>query len=255
METIKFTETIFSNKEKKGILTPDQDGYYTVVLGGLNVYNSVGEYYTSEGALQLFENSSVLMRRIKNGSLYAELGHPKKLPTTSMEEFYNRIVTIDENNVCGHISEVTLDFNYGKSRPELGNKDLIAVVGKVKPAGPKGNTLKESLENPKQNSAFSVRGLTENKFRNNKVERKLTNIITWDYVIEPGISIACKAYSPVLESRSMLRELSDVIVDKNILKRAMEKNISIVATENSRLMCEDILKSIEPAPISKLREW
>ena len=113
MEVVKFTETIFSSNAKSGILTPDANGYYTIVLGALNTYNSAGEYYTAEGALQLFENSSHLMRRIKNGSLYAELGHPKKQTGMTMEAFYQRIITIDEGNCCGHICELSLDFNYG----------------------------------------------------------------------------------------------------------------------------------------------
>jgi hypothetical protein len=32
-----------------------------------------------------------------------------------MENFYNRIITIDENNVCGHISKIRLNFNYDKN--------------------------------------------------------------------------------------------------------------------------------------------
>ncbi len=261
MDVVKFTETIFSSNDKSGILKPDSDGYYTIVLGALNTYNSAGEYYTAEGALQLFENSSHLMRRIKNGSLYAELGHPKKQPGMTMESFYQRIITIDEGNVCGHIAELSLDFNYGKSNPQFNNPDMIAIIGKVKPAGSKSNALQIALENPKQNAAFSIRGLTENKHRNGRVERILTNIITWDHVIEPGISVACKAHTPGLESVSaeslIITELTDSVVDRTILRKVLQSNMSThFATEDSRTLYADILKGLEiKSKANKLASW
>lgn len=260
MDVIKFTETVFSSKGKEGKLTPDSNGYYTVVLGALNTYNSVGEYYTAEGALQLFENSSHLMRRIKNGALYSELGHPKKLPGMTLDQFYHRVITIDETNVCGHISEVILDFNYGKDHPELNNSDLIAIIGKVKPAGSQANALQIALENPKQNTAFSVRGLTENRYRNGRVERILTNIITWDYVIEPGISIATKAHSPGLESIAKeeinIVDVLNTTVDKDVLKNIIKKNMSHVSMEDSHNIYNDILSKLEiNGTKSKLSDW
>lgn len=260
MDVVKFTETVFSSKNKKGIITPDSDGYYEMVVGALNTYNSAGEYYTAEGALQLFENSSHLMRRIKNGALYAELGHPKKSSDMSMEQFYNRVVSIDETNICAHFSEIRLDFEFGKKNPDLNNPDLIGIIAKVKPAGAKSNALQLSLEDPKQNTAFSIRGLTENKYKNGRVERRLTNIITWDHVTEPGISVAAKAMSPGLEQRiaseSLLSEISETTIDKNILKKVLSNNISTVSMESSHELFRDILKSIESKPTSnKLSNW
>jgi hypothetical protein len=260
MEVVKFTETVFSDNSKKGILTPDSDGYYTIVMGALNTYNSAGEYYTAEGALQLFENSSHLMRRIKNGALYAELGHPKKSPEMSMEHFYNRIITIDETNVCGHIAELSLDFNYGKNNPKFNNADMIAIIGKVKPAGSKASALQLALENAKQNAAFSIRGLTENKYKNGRVERTLTNIITWDHVIEPGINVACKAHTPGLEAISteslVIQELANTTIDKTILKKVLSNNLTRIATEDNKALYSDILSKMgNSEKVNKLSSW
>lgn len=257
MDTVKFSETVFSSKGKAGKLTPDSDGYYTIILGALNTYNSVGEYYTAEGALQLFENSSQLMRRIKNGALYSELGHPKKLPGVSMEEFYNRVITIDETNTCAHIADITLDFNYGKNNPDVANPELIAIIGRVKPAGAKAQALESAFNNNNENVAFSVRGLTENKLQNGRVLRRLTNIITWDYVIEPGIKIACKAHSPATESsRASLVELQDTTVDKSLFTKILKDTTTYVATESDRLLRKELLASLEVKQNkSKLSQW
>lgn len=253
---VKFTETIFSERNKQGVLKPDEHGYYTVILGGLNTFNSVGEYYTAEKAIELFKESSSLMRRIRNGALYAELGHPKRLPGMSLEDFYNRILTIDEGNICGHISEITLDLDYGKNHPELNNPQLIAIIGKIKPAGPKAQALQIALDNPKQNAAFSVRGLTENVYRNGRVERILTNIITWDHVVEPGIAIANKAFSPVLESRKTnITEIEDHLIDKAVMKKVINNTMDKVSLESNREMMNEILSSLGNQKHSRLLDW
>ena len=261
MDVIKFTETVFSDSGKKGIMTPDSDGYYTVMVGALNTYNSAGEYYTAEGSVQLFQNSSHFARRIKNGALYAELGHPKKTPDMSMEQFYSRVISIEETNICGHFSEITLDLQFGKKNPHLKNPDLIGIVAKVKPAGPKATALQLALENPKQNCAFSIRGLTENKYVNGRTERRLTNIITFDFVTEPGIATSDKTFAPGLEHRvaiesACVNEAFDTIVDKTMLKRVLNSNMSLVGMESNRELFNDIIKNLDKRPVSnRLSSW
>lgn len=250
MDVIKYTETVFSDKGKSGLMTPDSDGYYTVVVGALNSFNSAGEFYTAKDVVQLFDNSSHFQRRIKSGALYAELGHPKKQLDQSMEQFYNRVVSIEETNICGHFSEIWLDFQFGKTHPELGNHELIAIMAKVKPAGAKANALQLAFDNPKQNAAFSIRGLTENKYVNNRVERRLTNIITFDHVTEPGISIADKIMAPGLESRiareALVREATDTIVDREVMKRVLSRNLTHVGMESSNVeLFNDILRTMD----------
>lgn len=258
MNLVKFTEIAFSSNNKKGILKPDEYGYYTVILGALNAYNSVGEYYTSEGVLELFQSSSLLMKCIKDGNLYSELGHPKKEPGMTLEQFYSRVMTIDERNICGHISEITLDFEYGKKHPELNNPDLIAIIGKVKPAGPHAEVLRQSLENPKENTSFSIRGLTENKFINGKVVRRLTYIRTFDFVWAPGIEIAKKSFSPTLEDITSGKntELLDTVVNTQTLKSTLEKSLPKVSLENDRLAFMDLIKKLDATTKeSKLLTW
>lgn len=259
MDIVKYTETIFSSSNKKGVIKPDEEGYYTIPLGALNTYNSAGEYYVAEEAIKLFDSSSSLMRRIKNGALYAELGHPKK-DNMSTEAFYRRMGYVDERCICGHIAEVSIDFNYGKNHPEINNSELILILGKVRPAGPHAESLKMSLESSKQNSAFSVRGITENIPRNNRMERILTNIITWDYVVEPGINVACKAKAPGLESHNDVDQfvnkvLTDMTLNKDLLIKVLKNDIQTVASESTREIYSDILHTLNRHSVSRLSNW
>lgn len=261
MDVVKFTETVFSAADKRGTIKPDADGYYTLVIGGLNVNNSADEYYTADGVLELFQDSSQFMRRVKNGALYSELGHPKKLPGWSVEQFYGRVVSIEETNICGHFSEIALDFEFGKKHPELNNPKLIAIIGKVKPAGAKAQALQLALENPKQNCAFSIRGLTENKYISGKTIRRLTSIITFDFVTEPGIKIADRVWSPACEQRvvateSMVTELIDTVVDTDVLSKVLSSNLKTVGMESSYEMYRDILKAVQPKKQhARLANW
>ena len=178
----------------------DDKGYYLVTLGALNVVNSAGEYYTAKDVADMFvSDSSVLMRRIRNGALRGEVGHPKFIPGMSRTQFFNRNIKIDEENVCVHIRDLILEeTNRPSEVPGEGN--LILVKGWITPSGPKGDFLAKALENPEENVAFSVRCFTKNSFKNGMVYKKIVQLITYDYVNEPGIADATKFKSLGIES-------------------------------------------------------
>lgn len=241
---IKFTSTKLAAKDKAGILKSDEQGYYTVVIGGLNMFNSVGEYYTADGARHLFEQSSTFMRRIQNGCLKGELGHPKRGPGLSMDDYLRRIMTIEETNVCCHFKEVWLDDQYGKNHPEFRNPSMIAIMAKVKPAGPKGPSLKESFDNPSENVCFSIRAFTKDYMQQGKTIRVLDQIMTWDKVEECGLFIANKWDTPSLES------LSDTVIYKSQIEKILQTTVDEVAMEESRVFATDLLKSFNvPHPL------
>lgn len=181
---------------KAGIIKPDADGYYELILGGLDVFNSAGAFYPLAPAKQLFEDSSQLQRRIRGGNLRGEYGHPKFLPGMSARDFIARIMEIREENISHHIREVTIvhDVKDKDGRP------TVAVIGKVKPSGPKGEALGDSLENRHENVCFSIRSLTHDETVNGRHVKNIRNIVTWDFVNEPGIAIATKYNAPTLES-------------------------------------------------------
>ena len=248
MRTTRFTSTKLQSSGKKGILKPDADGYYELIVGGLNAYNSSGEFYTLESACQLFESSSILMRRISKGALKSELGHPKIKPGMTNDQFLQRILTLEETNISGHFSEIWLDHQYGKKNPQCGNPELVAIMAKVRPSGPHGPALEASLNNPKENVSFSVRGLTDNYYQKGKCIRVLTTIVTFDQVVEQGIPQANKWDAPALES------LSEQIVTEDSLRRIVEDR-SPIAVESTRELANQALQAVRLSELPKIPLW
>lgn len=238
---IKFTSTRILPPGKKGVIKPDENGYYTTVLGALNSLNSAGAYYPlTKEVRSLFESSSSFMRRISKGVLKAELGHPKMEPGMTDMQYYQRIMDIREKNVCAHISEIWLDEEYGRKHPELNNPNLVAILGKVCPSGPYGYVVKQAFENPKENCCFSIRSLTEDHWEKGRTTKVLKTIITYDFVGECGLAIATKFHSPALESfdNAVNVEEIDKPISINVLKRLVEKNNNSVSMESSSVLKE-----------------
>lgn len=195
MSIIKYSSVLFKNSKKKGKLVPNKKGEYTFCVGALDIVSTRGDRYTLEGAEQLFEKSSLFMKRIKAGGLYAENGHPVRAPGSSDEEYLGRIHTIEESRICGFISDLWLD------KKALANEgDAVAIMAKIKPFGELGSVLEQSIANEKQNVCFSVRGFTNDTRKGGVTHRALTNIITFDFVTMPGIPVANRSNSGSLES-------------------------------------------------------
>jgi hypothetical protein len=232
---IRFGFTALNGTNKVGTITPDEDGYYEMVLGGLNIFNSANQYYPYEPAKDLFTSSGQLMRRVGNGALRGEYGHPKQAPGQSIDSFAQRILSIYEECVSHHIKEVTLDFDRYKD-PQ--GRKVIAIIGKIKPTGPYGDTLKGALENKNENVSFSIRAFTRDETYGRTTNRILRNIVTWDYVSEPGISIANKFQSPALE------EISETMFTKKHFERALALPAHGVAQESIRLDTAELFSSL-----------
>lgn len=215
MELFRYGCTAMAGSTKAGVLVPDADGFYTMVLGGFNVYNSADAWYPYTRSVQgLFHPSSSLMRRIREGALRGELGHPRKAPGQDDRSFMTRVMDIYEPNVCQQFGDVWADDGLFRGRD---GQPIIAILGKVKPFGAQKGALIDALETPKAAANQSVRSLTDDNIRNGRLEKEVVTIITWDHPNEPGIPIAKKWNSPSLESygdtftvsRDMLDELAE----------------------------------------------
>lgn len=203
---------------KAGIMKPDADGYYTQILGGLDCYNSRGEYYLFKEVLPLFEDSSSFMRRVRNGYLKGELGHPKFLPGMTDQQFIKRVVQIDENNVSHTIRDVWLEPNKFKNSD---GKPMVAIMGKVAPSGEKGHLLRDAFERAGENVCFSLRSFTTDEDIGLVCFRAIIEIITFDWVTEPGIEIATSFHTPGLESHNM-----SVLTDHTFARATLERAAS-----------------------------
>lgn len=199
MDSLVFGMTALRGTNKVGLIKPDEYGYRRVVLGALDAYNRSGDFYPfTEHVRKCFESSSSLMRKIQGQALRGEYEHPAYEAGMTKDEYLERIAYVDPKNISHHIRELELDF---KNFKDDQGRPIIAVIGWVKPAGPKGFILKEAFENPHENVAFSVRSFSVNKpIGLGRLNRDIREIVTYDYVTEGGIKIADKFYSPSLES-------------------------------------------------------
>lgn len=223
-------------------LPKDENGYYRITLGSLNIFNSAGAYYTLNGAKELFEASSSLMRRINNGALKAELGHPKKTPGMSMSEYMNRIITIDINNIGAHIKSVELVETNVKDKGAKDNR--VDIIGWVKPTGPKAQYLIDLLDDPDANVAFSIRSLTNDSIVNGVVVKVLKQIITWDIVVEPGLHTATKWKTLGIESLDLLAIDFNDKETLSSLKESIKDDVGI-GTEDNNLFKHEIMKELD----------
>lgn len=220
-----------------GNLPRDADGQYEVVLGALNFKNSVGHVYPEKPALELLHESSGFMRRLKGAYCKGEYGHPKQQPGQGFQDYLRRILTIEETMVSHLHTEVWIDrVNMrGITGP------VIATMGKVIPTGPYGAVLEKSLNTPKENVAFSIRSITDDYRNGVNVEKHLREIVCWDTVTEPGISVANKFQAPALESMN-----NDVMVSEHML---------IALAEDTRGQCISMeARSIVAGILHKNRE-
>jgi len=193
---VSFGCTALVGTNKRGTLKYDADGYYPVVLGALNTFNSAGQYYPLGPAQGLFESSSSFMRRVNGGNLRGECGHPRKQVGESDRDYAIRLNDVYEPNVSHHIRKVWLQSG---QTDEVG-RPIVLIMGEVRPCGPRGPALKEALDNRFEDVCFSIRAFTFDQPICGVWHKQLRQVVTWDWVNEPGISAAHKWRAPTLES-------------------------------------------------------
>lgn len=216
---------------KRGQLKKDESGYYEVIVGALDAYSNVGDFYPEQGSREVFDESSMFQRRIQQGTLYGEWGHPYPLPGEKFQDFARRCAYVSENKVSHHFKKIWLDYN---GRDQEG-KPAILIMALVKPEGPYAESLRSNLENPFANSCFSIRAFTEDKTIRGVLHRKLTEVITFDFVLESGMGVARKFAAPTLEC------LQAIPMTKRDLINAYESMEGIPAMESGKVVLHNLL--------------
>lgn len=237
LNNVTFTCTRLFGTNKVGDLKKNERGYYPMVIGALNMFNSAGMYYRADAAKQFFEESSSFMRRVKRGALRGEYGHPRREAGMSMQSYYARLLSIHEDKVCCHFASVALDFeNYKDDQ----GRPIVAIVAEVCPNGPLGHVLEKQLTNPQENVCFSIRSFTDDRMERGVINRYIKTIVTFDYVNEPGMAIAEKFNSPSLES------LEDVNITRGqveaVAKQLNESNG--IGNESVQLNAHELMNAL-----------
>jgi len=241
------TTTLVSKKKISNIddtVIKDEDGYYKILLGGFNTYNRSGIYYRIKDPNSLLENNTILRRRVTEGTLRSEEEHPVYNGMNN-NEIISRTIFLDSTRVCGHIKSVIF-VDTGRCEKGWDGYNITYVYGWVKPTGPFGNILKEQLDNPNENVAFSVRSLVKQKYIGTTLVRDVLDVSTWDHVFEGGIAKANQWAAAGIES---IKDDIGICLD-GVCKNDIKKMIS----GNEHLSCEDgqcllnVVDTIEAKP-------
>jgi hypothetical protein len=231
-----FGNTVLSYANKGGVLKPDEDGYYTVVLGALDVFNSGGERYTlTEVSRNTFSEGSKLDQRASEGLLKGEWGHPKPRDFPNPLAFERRVRQIEPDRISHSIRKVYL------KEIEYNGKRVLGIIGELKPCGPYGGYLKEMLDDKHQNVCFSGRYYSNVSKINGIIQREIHTCGSWDYVTEPGVYEAKKYASPSLESFDDL-ELSDSIMNRILEDELTQESNSEGSMESGYMSIAEVMK-------------
>jgi len=188
------------NKEVK----PDKDGYYYVTLGAYNCTNSRGDVYLADGVkAHIADPNSPVGKLLVRSRLRGEAEHPIREPGMTDSEFIIRNLEIRTDRVGFHVRSIdVLETNHSEGIPGVGN--VVVIKGYVKPSGVFGDGLKQSLDNPAEDTCFSVRMFTDDTPRpDGTYLKRLRNIINWDWVNSGGIQYAGTMSGMAVESESI----------------------------------------------------
>lgn len=237
MERLVITSTRLRVQGKQGILEPDADGYYEMPIGAFNCVNSTDEVYTAKNIQEIFNSSSELMRKIQNGKLFGEWGHPEQLPGETANAFMMRACRVNDKDTCVFFKDIWLDNNVTPDMQRYGvPSDAIITMAKLKPMGALWETLQRSLEDPNVNTTFSGRFLTKDRVYRGKTYVEVVQAVTWDAVTEQGIPAAEKYLAPRLESHKtvvtpkMVEELKVQVANSNLRMESSSPVHSVIAT-------------------------
>ncbi len=171
-------------------LKPDKNGiYHDIVLMVLGKVSRNNKDYEVESMVDAMTNNySPFVRRLKAGQLIGEWGHPMVYEDKDIP----RVMLIDQARESHTIIRV-----WTGQPTEQGH---VVVYGDVLPSGPFGAYLKDRLENPLKNAAFSLRSLVAKIGQvGNVIKQRVNALVTIDAVDCPGYAEASKVYVPGLE--------------------------------------------------------
>ena len=194
MPNISFDISSALVTDKAKALKPNKDGVFEnvaiMVLGKVSRNNK--DYEINSMLAALTSPNSIFFKKLKMGQLQGEYGHPQIYSEAEL----GRIAVVDPTKVSHTIHAVRTAGTTEKGH--------TLVVADIEPCGPYGKYLNESFQNPRMNTAFSLRSLV-NKIGQvgNVIKQRVTALITVDAVDAPGYAEASKVRIPAMEGFSM----------------------------------------------------
>lgn len=241
---------------KASTLEKDEDGYYTVNLGGFNIFNESGQYYRHKDPIKLISDprngENLFYKRLTGGYLIGEFDHPREEPNMSALDYYIRNLRLAQECAAFHIKEVNL-VNL-KETPKIPDSGpAVRVIGKIKPSGQYGAGLQSMLDNPSQNVAFSIRAVTKESRMGNTTIRDVVDIITWDFVNVPGIRAANKWSTIAKES---YQDLCVIPLTQLLTDKEFNKHVEIAVEDSKDLIAfhRDLVKRVDKMKFSSYGE-
>lgn len=183
--------------------TPDEHGYfkgYPLSVFGEKSFNQC--FYDTESFRNAITSpKSSFNIKLTCGNLYGEWGHPAPDSTIT------RMGWLDRNQQSHHFRSVYIDEN------DTGDNPIIR--GDVKPCGPCGKYVEESMLSPFENTAFSLRCLMTEKYDKSKNApvRNIVELITFDCVDMPGYIKASKRFVTKKATECMVPITMEMLFD------------------------------------------
>lgn len=199
-----YSNIALAGSGKKGLLKKLDNDYYEIILGAFSAFGNGGWLYDARTAMSYIENDREFLNWLQAGRMRSEWGHPVREPGMTDAQWFERICTIRESNSSAHHRRISISMD--TVTDERGRK-VVAVIGEVRPSGPKADEFRRQLENPDEDVNFSIRSFARKNFSN--MTKHISKIITWDNVFQPGIGVATKYLTPSLESKSDVCRLLD----------------------------------------------
>lgn len=237
------------NNQNKNTIVKDENGYYKVNLGAVNTYNDNGVFYKVEDINYHTSEKSVVGSRIRAGILRAEYDHPN-FDNLTQKELINKILTINPDRICGHIKSVEFT-NLGRSEIGWDKYPIHTVDAWFKPQGPFGEHLEESLSNPDENVALSIRSMVTEAKLGNTLVRNVLEISTWDFVVENGVKIATQWNAAGVERKQHIDGV--VCLDGNCLPKLKSAVAGFENSENIQKLIDNMNKKKNIS--SKILNW
>jgi hypothetical protein len=180
------------------------------------------------------ENDQEFLRMMQAGRCRGEWGHPVRPAGMSDQDWFVRICTILESNMCCQIRRVRPSLE--TVTDERGRK-VIAIIGEVRESGKEAKAFGDMLNNPDEDVNFSIRCFAKKNMGN--MTKHMTKIVTWDFVFDPGIAMTSKYNTPSMEAKSVTRQLDEVEFNLDRLRNSFD--------HRRQTNTEESFESVEPA--------